>query len=163
LDAEAVVEDQCYAEPNADSSNVSAAFAASDVVSIGTRELEQPAEIARWTAYNSRHAIAVHANDSERKPLVESEGKVQCSLVRCVFANPFRQVIDATSCRAWNSTLVGTVAEAIYSARAFHRLPILADALEDAGCTNAELLGHLRGPGPHARGCWALDLVLAKE
>jgi hypothetical protein len=39
----------------------------------------------------------------------------------------------------------------------------LADALEDAGCTDPELLGHLRSPGPHVRGCWAVDLVLGKE
>jgi hypothetical protein len=43
------------------------------------------------------------------------------------------------------------------------RLSLLADALEDAGCTHAELLGHLRSPGPHVRGCWAVDLVLGKE
>jgi hypothetical protein len=43
------------------------------------------------------------------------------------------------------------------------RLAVLADALEDAGCTEIELLGHLRGPGPHVRGCWALDLVLSKS
>jgi hypothetical protein len=42
-------------------------------------------------------------------------------------------------------------------------LAVLSDALEDAGCTDADLLGHLRGPGPHVRGCWALDLVLGKE
>jgi hypothetical protein len=42
-------------------------------------------------------------------------------------------------------------------------LALLADALEDAGCTDADLLGHLRGPGPHVRGCWAVDLVLGKE
>ncbi len=55
------------------------------------------------------------------------------------------------------------LAAAVYEERAFDRLPLLADALEDAGCTNAELLGHLRGPGPHARGCRALDLLLGKE
>jgi hypothetical protein len=43
------------------------------------------------------------------------------------------------------------------------RLTVLADALEDAGCTDADLLGHLRSPGPHVRGCWAVDLVLGKE
>jgi hypothetical protein len=54
------------------------------------------------------------------------------------------------------------LAEGIYADRAFDRLPILADALEDAGCDAAELLTHFRGPGVHARGCWALDLVLGK-
>jgi hypothetical protein len=52
---------------------------------------------------------------------------------------------------------------AIYADRAFDRLPLLADALEDAGCTDDELLGHLRAPGPHVRGCWAVDLVLGKS
>jgi hypothetical protein len=41
-------------------------------------------------------------------------------------------------------------------------LPVLADALEEAGCSEAELLGHLRGLGPHVRGCWAVDLLLGK-
>jgi hypothetical protein len=52
---------------------------------------------------------------------------------------------------------------AIYDERAFDRLPVLADALEDAGCADADLLGHLRGPGPHVRGCWAVDLILGKS
>ncbi len=43
------------------------------------------------------------------------------------------------------------------------RLPVLADALEDAGCADAELLGHLRGPGPHVRGCWAVDMIPGKS
>jgi hypothetical protein len=43
------------------------------------------------------------------------------------------------------------------------RLAVLADAVEEAGCTDADLLGHLRGPGPHVRGCWAVDLLLGKE
>ena len=47
--------------------------------------------------------------------------------------------------------------------RAFERLPILADALEEAGCTDAAILGHLRGPGPHVRGCWVIDLLLGKK
>jgi hypothetical protein len=46
---------------------------------------------------------------------------------------------------------------------AFDRLPLLADALEDAGCSDAEILSHLHSPGPHVCGCWALDLVLGKE
>ncbi len=76
---------------------------------------------------------------------------------------PFRPVaIDAT----WLTWKEGTgprLAGAIYDARDFDRLPVLADALEDAGCADAELLGHLRGPGPHVRGCWAVDLLLGKE
>jgi hypothetical protein len=43
------------------------------------------------------------------------------------------------------------------------RLAVLADALEEAGCNDAEILTHLRSPGPHVRGCWALDLILGKQ
>jgi len=50
----------------------------------------------------------------------------------------------------------------IYDERAFHLPPILADALEDAGCDNADILAHCRGPGPHVRGCWVVDLLLGK-
>jgi hypothetical protein len=55
------------------------------------------------------------------------------------------------------------LATAIYEESAFDRLPILADALEEAGCTDVELLGHLRGPGPHVRGCWVVDLITGKK
>jgi hypothetical protein len=54
------------------------------------------------------------------------------------------------------------LAQTVYDERAFDRLSILADALETAGCQDAELLDHLRGPGLHTRGCWPLDLILAK-
>ena len=52
------------------------------------------------------------------------------------------------------------LARAAYDERAFERLPVLADALEDAGCGDAEILDHLRAPKLHARGCWVLDLLL---
>jgi hypothetical protein len=58
---------------------------------------------------------------------------------------------------------VDRLASHIYDSRAFDRLPILADALEEAGCKDAEILAHCRGPGPHVRGCWVVDLVLGKE
>lgn len=63
----------------------------------------------------------------------------------------------------WEDGMIRKMAQAIYDGRTWDRLPILADALEDAGCTDDAILGHLRGPGPHARGCWVLDLLLGKE
>ena len=54
------------------------------------------------------------------------------------------------------------LADGIQADQAFERLPILADALEEAGCADAGLLSHLREPGDHVRGCWALDLILGK-
>jgi hypothetical protein len=81
-------------------------------------------------------------------------------LLRDVFGNPFRPVaLDAY----WLEPKVVALAQEIYDHRAFDRLPALAFALEEAGCTNAEILAHCRGPGPHVRGCWVLDLVLGKE
>jgi hypothetical protein len=58
---------------------------------------------------------------------------------------------------------VTRLAESLYEGRRFEDLPALADLLEEAGCTDADLLGHLRGPGPHALGFWGLDAVLGKS
>jgi hypothetical protein len=76
---------------------------------------------------------------------------------------PFRSVAFDATWLTWKEGSVPRVAGTIYADRAFDRSPLLADALEDAGCADAELLGHLRGPGPHVRGCWAVDLVLGRE
>jgi hypothetical protein len=83
--------------------------------------------------------------------------------LRCVFGNPFRPVVLESSWLAWNDGTVVKLAHSIYEERAFDRLPILADALEEAGCDNADILAHCRQSGEHVRGCWALDLVLGKE
>ena len=64
---------------------------------------------------------------------------------------------------AWNGGTVRKLAEAIYDERAFDRLPVLADALEEAGCADEGVLRHCRGGGPHVRGCWVIDLILGKE
>lgn len=81
-------------------------------------------------------------------------------LVRCIVGNPFRPVTFAPS---WRSETGVSLASGIYAERAFDRLPILADALEEAGCDHADALSHCRGPGPHARGCWVVDGVLGKS
>jgi hypothetical protein len=64
---------------------------------------------------------------------------------------------------SWNNGTVPHLARFAYDDRAFDRLPVLADALEGAGCDDADLLGHLRGPGPHCRGCWAVDVLSGKS
>jgi hypothetical protein len=79
------------------------------------------------------------------------------ALVRCVFGNPFR---PARVSPRWRTSDVLALARAIYDERAFDRLPILADALEDARCGDPDILSHCRGDGPHARGCWAVDALL---
>jgi hypothetical protein len=83
----------------------------------------------------------------------------QCRWLREVFGNPFR---PATVEPGWRSEDVLKVARGVYEEKAWDRLPVLADALLDAGCDSRDLLDHLKSPGPHARGCWALDAVLEK-
>ena len=80
--------------------------------------------------------------------------------VRCVFGNPFR---PTTLEHSWLTSTVLTLASGIYAERAFDRLPILADALQDAGCENIDILSHCRSEGPHVRGCWVVDLLLDKN
>jgi hypothetical protein len=80
--------------------------------------------------------------------------------LREVFYDPLRWVILE---KRWRSAAVVGLARAIYADRAFERLPILADALEEAGCDNRAVLDHCRGPGPHARGCWVVDLILERK
>src|SRR5262249_18556134 len=76
-----------------------------------------------------------------------------------LFGNPFRPAaIDPL----WKAAAVDPLARGIYEDRAFDRLPILADALEEAGCVDPAILNHGRRPGVHGKGCWVLDLGLAK-
>jgi hypothetical protein len=90
-----------------------------------------------------------------------AEVQAQCNLLRDVFGNPFRPVAFDP---AWRTSDVLLLARGIYEERAFDRMPILADALQDAGCDNDDILSHLReANATHVRGCWALDLVLEKE
>ena len=79
---------------------------------------------------------------------------------RDIFGNPFR---PATLHPAWLTSTVVALARQMYESRDFGAMPILADALQDAGCDNDDILNHCRGPGPHVRGCWVVDLVLGKE
>jgi hypothetical protein len=80
-------------------------------------------------------------------------------MINEVHGNPFRPV--AFPCE-WRSEAVVALARHMYDSRDFSAMPILGDALEEAGCTDATVLEHLRGPGPHIRGCWVVDLVLEK-
>ncbi len=81
-------------------------------------------------------------------------------LFRDVFGNPFQPV---TFSQEWRTDTAVILARQMYDAREFSAMPILADALQDAGCDNEDVLNHCRGPGPHVRGCWVVDLVLGKE
>lgn len=97
---------------------------------------------------------------TEKKTVHESRAEFVTVFAE-IFGNPFRPIAADP---AWLTFDVLTLANGIYEERAFDRMPILADALQDAGCENTDILNHLRDPNAtHVRGCWALDLVLGKE
>src|SRR5207248_8297476 len=85
---------------------------------------------------------------------------VQTDLLREIFGNPFRKPeFDSR----WRTSDVMGLARAIYDERAFERMPILADALMDAGCEHEAIIGHCRGNERHVRGCWVLDMIMEKN
>jgi hypothetical protein len=84
----------------------------------------------------------------------------QALLLRDVVVYPLRPVAFNS---AWVTSAASSLAQGIYEDRAFDCLPILADALEEAGCDNADILNHCRQPGAHVRGCWVVDLLLNKS
>jgi hypothetical protein len=130
-----------------------AACAATDRTGFGAAR-----EVSRTLASIAGDAAAARGRDRTKAVLIEQQQQVR--LVYDIFGNPFRPVtIDP----AWRTTNVVGLAQAIYDERAFDRIPILADALEDAGCDNADILNHCRQPTEHVRGCWVVDLLLDKK
>jgi hypothetical protein len=124
---------------------------------------------AAWVAAESALAFGPLAEYYASLPRDTAEGRAaeerraQCDLVRDVFVNPAHPVSVAPEWLRWRGDLVPRMARAIYDERRFKDLPVLADALEEAGCQDAAILGHLRGPGPHTRGCWPVDALLGKK
>ena len=101
------------------------------------------------------------ASDAELKRRVAVLGAKILPWLHDVFGNPFRPVSLSPSWLAWNDG-APKLAQVIYNDRAFDRLPLLADALEDAGCTDAAILSHCREPGEHVRGCRVVDMLLGR-
>jgi hypothetical protein len=93
-------------------------------------------------------------------PALIAERRAQAALVHCLFGNPFR---PRPACGAWLTREIVAIADGIYAERAFDRMPLLADALEASGCPNPDLIEHCRSGRQHARGCWAVDLLLGKD
>jgi hypothetical protein len=112
---------------------------------------------------------AWHQRGDFRRARAAERGE-QARLLRDLFGNPFRPPPSlSATVRTWNGGAVRRLAELAYAGRQLPsghldpgRLAVLADALEEAGLTDAGLLAHLRGPGPHCLGCHALDAILGK-
>jgi hypothetical protein len=96
----------------------------------------------------------------ERRHRIANDILGSSALLREIIGNPFRRIQFE---RRWATSNVAELARTIYAERAFERMPILADALMDAGCDDADILDHCRADAPHMRGCWVVDLVLARE
>lgn len=90
----------------------------------------------------------------------KAEVSAQIGLLYEICGNPWHPVEFAPE---WITSAVMALASQMYESRDFSPMPILADALQDAGCDDADVLEHCRGAGPHARGCWVVDLILGKE
>ena len=120
---------------------------------------------AMGAAGGALSAIASNAelHHKDVDSLIAAERIVQADLLRDIFGNPFRPSTIASEWLTWNNATVPKLAQTIYDDRRYDIMPILGDALEDAGCTDAQILDHCRGPGPHVRGCWVVDLILGKE
>lgn len=92
-----------------------------------------------------------------RSSFATKQFDILCDILGPIPFHPF--AIDP----AWLSPTVSAVARTIYERRQFRDMPVLSDALQEAGCTDPDILQHCRGPGPHVKGCWLLDLLLAKS
>jgi len=126
---------------------------------------DQAAEAASQTMEWTLVTVAATCNEDHTLHTLR-----QASVLRCIFGNPFASVAISPAVLTWNNAIVVRLAQTTYEERYLPegtldngRLAILADALEEAGCTNADILNHCRQPGEHVRGCWVVDLILGKQ
>ena len=103
-----------------------------------------------------RCSLLLDSHWREFRGRFEAERAFRCAVLREILGNPFRPVVFAPE---WRTSTAIALAAQMYESRDFSPMPILADALQDAGCENEEVLNHCRGPGPHVRGCWVVDQV----
>jgi hypothetical protein len=159
---------------HAASDRVDAAYSAWDAAAWSALGTESPTavRIATGTALAARFSVLASATGTTwgLAGTAPDEARAQALLLRDIFGPLlFRRVPVGPAWLLWNQGTVRKLAKACYEERPLPegtldsgRLVIAADALEEAGCDNADVLDHLRGPGPHMRGCWAVDLILGK-
>jgi hypothetical protein len=177
---------ECFADGRASAAEPAAAYSVLDVVKdvgivpniLPGVDMMEPA--AWWAAVAALETVTpdgwprapARATEYARRAMLFVAGRkerAQCDLCRDLF-NPFRTAGVDPAWRSWNGGAVRHLAEVAYQERHLPggqldraRHAVLADAVEEAGYTEAELLGHLRAPGPHVRGCWAVDAILDPE
>jgi len=122
------------------------------------RLTESVIEARAYLAYTGGYPVDIGPEAWVRQA-VQGETTTLCHMFRCVCGNPFRPVsVDP----ALLTSTVVSLAKGIYDEKAFDRMPVLADALQDAGCENVEILEHCRGNGPHVKGCFVVDLLTGR-
>lgn len=120
-------------------------------------------EAARQARSAAALAMQIGATVPGKEAYLAEEVR-QLALLHDIFGNPFRPSPPLPpAVLTWNDGTIPRIAQAIYEERAFDRLPVLADALEEVRCHDAHILRHCRQPGEHVRGCWVVDLVLGKQ
>jgi hypothetical protein len=115
------------------------------------------------TISNAAFAVGNQFPCEQRDAAWASEWAAQSDLVREVMGNPFRPIPRNPSWLLSNGGSIMRLAQEVYDQKRFEFLPVLADALMGAGCDEEEILAHCREPGPHARGCWVLDIILSTD
>ncbi len=127
------------------------------------RTAARDASIGNWEAFRPDGA-ASHAAWATPGRTRGGERQAQANLLRCLFGLlPFRLTTIDLAWLTWHDGLLVSMARQMYDSRDFSDMPVLADALEEAGCNDANILSHCRQPGPHVRGCWLIDDLLGKS
>jgi hypothetical protein len=126
--------------------------------------LALPDDFGEETAMPVAGHVTLYSTNAIALPSSLSADGIQnsehCDLLRDIFGNPFQHVSLDPALRTHK---VVNLAQEIYDGMAFERVPVLAEALEEAGCDDAEILAHCRGSGPHVKGCWVVDGLLRKK
>jgi hypothetical protein len=138
-----------------------AAEAASEAMAGRLRKLVEAAAWAGMSRRRGREGMTRRGQVAWTRAAWKGNRRCQCDLLRDIFGPlPFRPVSIEAS---WRSPDVLSIARRVYEKRSFNLMPVLGAALSDTGCTDPEVLGHCGGPGPHARGCWVVDLLLGQD
>jgi len=141
---------------------------ASDLMVLATQDVRNEADkgpvSAAFFSITARGPTEI--TDLLRVPAAASRGAGERAAQSCLLRDIFNPFYSQTAVSIWlhgNGNNVPELARTIYLERRFSDLPFLADALEEAGCTDAALFDHCRQPGEHVRGCWVVDLLLGKS
>lgn len=143
-------------------------------------DAQRAATAAAHTAHRSRgcarstagmiFSIQWYRGGAQNEEILQAERASNAVLVNCVFGNLIQSTALSESWHSWHDGVIPKMAQEIYNKRELPsgaldltRMSVLADALEESGCDNQEILDHCRGDGPHVRGCWVIDLVLGKS